>query len=59
MDDITFGRLKRPAALRYAVEQGWGPGLWRPSDVEEPSPADRTFSGMLRNHGVAVGVNHG
>ena len=59
MDDITFGRLKRPLKLRYAIEHGWGPGLWRPSDVEEPRPADRSFSGRLRNLGVAVGINGG
>ena len=43
--------------LRFAMEKGFEPGVWRPSDVEGWSrPEDRSFGGRLRNLGVAVGV---
>ena len=56
MGDVTFARLKRPLRLRFAVEQRWGPGLWRPADVENSRPEDRGFHGKLRNLGSAVGI---
>jgi hypothetical protein len=57
LGDDLFGRLKAALRIRYAVDKGFGPGLWRPSEVVESRPQDRTFGGRLKNLGVAVGVN--
>jgi hypothetical protein len=57
LGDNVFARLKGPLKIAYAVDKGFGPGLWRPKDVEESRPEDRTFGGRLPNLGSAVGVN--
>jgi hypothetical protein len=57
LGDSLFARLKAPLRLRYAIDKGFEPGLWAPSDVQESRPADRSFAGQLRNLGAAVGVN--
>jgi hypothetical protein len=57
LGDDVFARLKAPLRLRYAIDKGFGPGLWAPSDVQEGTAADRSFGGRLKNLGAAVGVN--
>ena len=56
---VALGRssTRWPVRLRFAMEKGFEPGVWRPSDVEESRPEDRSFGSRLRNLGVAVGVN--
>ena len=56
LGDNEFARIKPQLRIRYAIDKGFGPGLWAPRDVEESRPEDRTFGGRLRNLGAAVGV---
>ena len=56
LGDDQFARLKPPLRLRYAVDKGFGPGLWRPSEVEMSTAADRSFAGWMRNLKSAVGI---
>jgi hypothetical protein len=53
-DDGHFARQSAPLKLRYALDAGFGPGLWAPSDVEDSTPEDRSFGGRLKNLGHAV-----
>ena len=55
LGDDTFARQKVVLKIRYAIDKGFEPGLWRPADIET-LPADGTFAGRLRNFGFAVGV---
>jgi hypothetical protein len=52
LGDSRFARLKAPLRLRYAIDKGFEPGLWAPSDVEESRPEDRSFGGRLKNLGT-------
>jgi hypothetical protein len=52
-DQMTFGRLKPKLRLRYSIDRGWRPGVWRPRYQDQRE--DRTFMGRLRNTGLAVG----
>lgn len=53
LDDQQLNMIKKPLRLRYAIEQGYEPGLWRPDDVKT-RPEDATFAGRMRNLGQAV-----
>jgi hypothetical protein len=53
--DTTFANMRSQLRIRYAAENGWGPGLWRPSDISTTA-ADRSFAGRLQNTGRAAGV---
>jgi hypothetical protein len=55
--DSRFACLKASLRLRYAIDKGFEPGFWAPSDVQEGTPADCSFGGRLKNLGAAVGVN--
>jgi hypothetical protein len=57
LDDGIFARQPAALRLRYAIDKGFEPGLWAPSDVEESRPEDRSFGGRLKNLGFATGVN--
>jgi hypothetical protein len=56
LGDSLFARQPGALKLRYALDHGFGPGLWAPNDVEDSTPRDRSFGGRLKNLGVAVGI---
>jgi hypothetical protein len=55
LSDQRFALLKPLLRIRYGIDNGWEPGMWRPEDVKTTAE-DRTFTGKLRNLGHAVGV---
>jgi hypothetical protein len=57
LGDSLFARQPAALKLRYAVDRGFEPGLWAPGDVQDSTPADRSFGGRLKNLGFAAGPN--
>jgi hypothetical protein len=53
LDDRVFGKLRPQVRIKYALDNDWQPGLWRPEDIST-TPADATFGAKLKNLGSAV-----
>jgi hypothetical protein len=44
-----YRRLKPPLRLRYAIENGWDPGIWRPADVDNRPAKRSSFGARVRD----------
>ena len=46
-------QVRKELRLSYAVQHGFDPGLWEPSEIVA-KPEDKTFGSRLRNLGSAL-----
>lgn len=53
LSDHTWPLVRKELKLPYAIQHGFEPGLWEPSEIDVKLE-DRTFGARLRNLGSAV-----